>query len=49
MDDIRERWEAKVEQLNSALRHVYNCPFEPFACDDPAHALATRLVSEAVL
>lgn len=49
MDDIRERWEAKTEQLTSALAHVYGCPFEPSACDDHDHALATRLVSEADL
>ena len=49
MDDIRERWEAKTEQLTSALAHVYGCSFEPSACDDPGHALAARLVSEADL
>lgn len=49
MDDIRERWEKKAEQLLSVLTHVYRCPDEPWECGDPEHALATRLVSEADL
>ena len=49
MDDIRERWEEKAEQLLSALTHIYRCPDEPWECGDPEHALATRLVNEADL
>lgn len=32
--------------LIRALRHVYACPREPFACDDPTHELAARIVSQ---
>lgn len=38
--------EARLAQATEALRHVWGCPCEPFACENELHELATALCAE---
>lgn len=38
--------EARLAQATEALRHVWGCPCEPFACENELHELATVLCAE---